>query len=94
MSRFAQEIRFYAPAVLVATLATLLLLRALDRPSALRWVGYGTSLALLGYIDLVALSVVAGHAVGVVVRCGTTGITGSGGSCSPPLVAWRRACRW
>ena len=37
VSRFAQEVRFYALAVLVATLATLMLLRALDRPSALRW---------------------------------------------------------
>src|SRR6185312_2573237 len=36
VSRFAQEVRFYALATLVATLATLLLLRALDRPSALR----------------------------------------------------------
>jgi mannosyltransferase len=68
VSRFSQEIRFYALAVLVATLATLMLLRALDRPSALRWLGYATSLALLGYIDLVALSVVAGHAAGVALR--------------------------
>ena len=68
VSRFAQEVRFYAPAVLVATLATLLLVRALDQPSAPRWLGYAASLALLGYIDLVALSVVAGHAAGVVVR--------------------------
>ena len=68
VSRFAQEVRFYAPAVLVATLATLLLLRALDQPSARRWLGYAACLALLGYIDLVALSVVAGHAVGVALR--------------------------
>ena len=68
VSRFAQEVRFYAFAVLVATLATLMLLRALDRPSALRWLGYATSLALLGYIDLVALSVVAGHAAGAALR--------------------------
>ena len=68
VSRFAQEVRFYAPAVLVATLATLLLLRALDRPSARRWLGYAACLALLGYIDLVALSVVAGHVAGAAVR--------------------------
>jgi len=30
---FAQEVRFYAPAVLAVALATLLLLRALDEPS-------------------------------------------------------------
>jgi len=68
VSRFAQEVRFYALATLVATLATLLLLRALDRPSALRWLAYAVSLALLGYVDVVALSVLAGHAVGVVLR--------------------------
>src|SRR6202021_1054102 len=55
-------------ALLVAMLATLLLLRALDRPSARRWLAYAGCLALLGYIDLVALSVVAGHAAGVALR--------------------------
>jgi mannosyltransferase len=68
VSRFAQEIRFYAVATLVATLAMLLLLRALDRPSAPRWLGYAACLALLGYIDLVALSAVAGHAAGAALR--------------------------
>ncbi len=68
VSRFAQEIRFYAVAVLVATLATLLLLRALDRPSAARWAAYAACLALLGYIDVVALSLVAGHVAGAVLR--------------------------
>jgi mannosyltransferase len=68
VSRFAQEIRFYALAVLVATLATLLLLRALDQASAPRWAAYAACLALLGSIDLVALSVVAGHAAGAVLR--------------------------
>jgi mannosyltransferase len=68
VSRFAQEIRFYSLEVLVATLATLLLLRALDAPSARRWLAYAGCLALLGYVDLVALSVVAGHAAGAALR--------------------------
>jgi mannosyltransferase len=68
VSRFAQEIRFYSLAVLAATLATVLLVRALDRPSAPRWLAYASCLALLGYIDLVALSVVAGHAAGAALR--------------------------
>jgi len=68
VSRFAQEVRFYSLEVLVAMLATLLLLRALDRPSARRWLAYAACLALLGYVDLVALSVVAGHAGGVALR--------------------------
>jgi mannosyltransferase len=68
VSRFAQEIRFYALEVLVATLATLLLLRALDQGTRLRWAAYGACLAALGYVDLVALSVIAGQAGAVVVR--------------------------
>jgi mannosyltransferase len=68
ISRFAQEVRFYSLGVLLATLATLLLLRALDEPSVRRWASYAACLALLGYVDLVALSVVAGHAVGAVLR--------------------------
>jgi mannosyltransferase len=61
VSRFAQETRFYALQVLAAMLATLLLLRALDRPAVRRWIGYGAGLALLGYVDLVALCLIAGH---------------------------------
>ena len=68
VSRFAQEVRFYALEVLVATLATLLLLRALERPSRWRWLAYTACVAVLGYIDLVALSVLAGHAAGVAQR--------------------------
>src|SRR6202451_3145150 len=68
VSRFAQEVRFYSLEVLAAMVATLLLLRAHDRPAARRWVAYAACLVLLGYIDLVALSVVAGHAAGVALR--------------------------
>ncbi len=67
VSRFAQEIRSYALEVLVATLATLLLLRALEKPAARRWVAYGVSVAVLGYLDPVALSAVTGQAAVVVI---------------------------
>ncbi len=68
VSRFAQEVRFYALEVLVAMLATLLLLRALERPTWRRWLAYAAGVTLLGYIDLVALSVLAGHAAGAALR--------------------------
>ena len=68
VSRFAQEIRSYALEVLLATLATLLLLRALDKPAVRRWVAYGACLAVLGYLAPVALAVVTGHAAGVAMR--------------------------
>jgi mannosyltransferase len=97
VSRFAQEVRFYAFAVLAVTLATLLLLRALDRPSAPRWLGYAASLTLVGYIDLVALSVVAGHIAGAVLRCWNdrdrrelwflAAVAGGMAACVPVLIA-------
>ena len=68
ISRFAQEVRFYALEVLIASLATLLLLRALDRPAGRRWVAYGACLAAVGYVDIVGLAVVTGHAVAVALR--------------------------
>jgi mannosyltransferase len=68
VSRFAQEARFYALEVLVAMIATLALLRALDRPDPRRWTLYGASMVLLGYFDLVALCLLAAHAAGAVLR--------------------------
>jgi len=65
VSRFAQEVRFYALQVLLATLATLLLLRALDRPLVRRWAAYAVAVAALGYVDLVALALVTGHLAAV-----------------------------
>ena len=65
VSRYAQEIRFYALQVLLATLATLLLLRALDRPLVRRWAAYAAAVAGLGYADLVALALVTGHLAAV-----------------------------
>src|ERR1700685_4449154 len=68
VSRFAQEARSYAFEVLVATLAALLLLRALDKPSVPRWAAYAVCLAALGYLDPVALAAVTGHATVVAMR--------------------------
>ena len=80
VARFAQEARFYAPQLLAVALATLLLLRALDVPSARRWAAYAACLAVVGYLDLVALSVVVGHVGGVALRCWTER--------RPRLAAW------
>ncbi|WP_405529776.1 glycosyltransferase family 39 protein [Streptomyces avidinii] len=69
VSRYGQEARGYALVVLAATVATLLLLRAFDRPlSPGRWAGYGACLAVVGLLHLVALTVVAGHLVAVLLR--------------------------
>ena len=68
VSRFAQEARSYALEVLLGTLATLLLLRALDKPGVRRWAAYGGCLAALGYLDLVALAAVTGHVAVLAMR--------------------------
>ncbi|MER6180788.1 glycosyltransferase family 39 protein [Streptomyces sp. NPDC001652] len=63
VSRYGQEARSYALVMLAVALATLLLLRALDRPrSPWRWAGYALALVLTGLLHLIALSVVLAHA--------------------------------
>jgi len=62
-SRYAQEARSYAFVSCFAVLATLLLVAALHRPTRLRWLGYTAAVALLGLMNLVALTLLAGHLV-------------------------------
>ncbi|WP_344751063.1 glycosyltransferase family 39 protein, partial [Micromonospora olivasterospora] len=67
-SRYAQEARPYAFVALFGVLATLLLVGALDRPGWRRWAGYAAAVAALGLAHLVALSLLAAHAVAVLAR--------------------------
>ncbi|MEU7619771.1 glycosyltransferase family 39 protein [Micromonospora rifamycinica] len=62
-SRYAQEARPYAFAVCAAALATLLLLRLLERPRFVRYLGYAAVVALLGLAHLVGLLLLAAHAL-------------------------------
>jgi mannosyltransferase len=66
VSRYAQDARPYAFAVLFATLATLLLLRAVDKPGWPRWGWYALAVALLGLSNILAFLLLLGHAVAVV----------------------------
>jgi mannosyltransferase len=63
ISRYGQEARPYAIATFFAALATLLLLRALERPGWRRWVPYALALAAGGASNLLTLAVIAAHAV-------------------------------
>lgn len=67
VSRYAQEARPYALAMCAAAGATLLLLRALERPSTGRWSAYAAVVALLGLLHVVALLLVAAHGAAVLV---------------------------
>ncbi|RKR86302.1 mannosyltransferase [Micromonospora pisi] len=60
-TRYAQEARPYAFTLLVAVLASLFLVLAIDRPRRWLLVAYGTSVLLLGLFDTVALVLLAGH---------------------------------
>ncbi|MFG1950230.1 glycosyltransferase family 39 protein [Micromonospora sp. NPDC048830] len=67
-SRYAQEARPYAFVALFAVLATLLLVRALDRPGWRAWAAYAAAVTALGLAHLVALGLLAAHAVAVLAR--------------------------
>ncbi|MFE5334242.1 glycosyltransferase family 39 protein, partial [Embleya sp. NPDC056575] len=66
ITRYGQEARPYAFATLFALLATLFLLRALEKPSLRDWTLYALAIAATGFGHLVAMSVLAGH-LGLVV---------------------------
>lgn len=59
--RYAQEARPYAFAVAAATLATLLLLVALDHPRWPYWLMYAGAVVLTAFLHLVAVVVLAAH---------------------------------
>ena len=65
VSRYAAEARPYAQVIALTVAATLLLLRALEQPSRLRWAAYAAAVAALGLSHLVALTVLVAHAVPV-----------------------------
>ncbi|WP_435821314.1 glycosyltransferase family 39 protein [Micromonospora parva] len=66
-SRYGQEARPYALATMLAVLATLLLVTALRRPGWARWAGYAVAVAALGLIHLIALTLLAAHALVVLI---------------------------
>ncbi|MFI7077965.1 glycosyltransferase family 39 protein [Micromonospora sp. NPDC049903] len=80
-SRYGQEARPYALATALAVLSTLLLVDALHRPGPRRWAGYAVATAALGLTHLVALTLLAAHAVAVLTAAPRTA---SPGATAPP----------
>lgn len=68
LSWYAQEARAYGITFLFATIATLLLYRALDRPSWPRWIAYAGLVTLVGWAHMLGLLVLLGHAYAVLSR--------------------------
>ncbi len=62
-SRYAQETRPYAFAVAGTLLATFLLLRAVDRPSLGRWIGYVAAALFAAVSHIVTVLVLFGHGI-------------------------------
>jgi mannosyltransferase len=107
VSRYAQEARPYAFATFFAALATLMFLRAMERPRWSNWAIYSVVLACAGTANLIAMCVAAGHLAIVLwdfcqrtVRVGGDGTAESGkvlpgGRLAPegsPLLLVRRFC--
>ncbi|ROR44007.1 glycosyltransferase family 39 protein [Kitasatospora cineracea] len=65
--RYGQEARSYAFVVLLASVALLALLRAVERPTVLRWGLYALSLVGTAYLHLVALTFLAAHGLAVLI---------------------------
>ncbi|HEX8345526.1 MAG TPA: glycosyltransferase family 39 protein [Actinoplanes sp.] len=65
VSRYGQEARAYAFAMLFATLATLLLVLAVQDSRRWHRIAYSVVVLLLGWAHLIAVLVVTGHAVAV-----------------------------
>ena len=63
VSRYAEEARSYALVTMGAAVATLMLLRALEKDTRLRLALYGLSIAFIGLVHFVALTVLGAHAV-------------------------------
>lgn len=101
VSRFAQEVRFYALMMLFAALATWLLVRALERRSWILWAGYAVAMTATGAMEIVALALLAGHAAWVVLRwwqdrsrhrvvCFVAAAVVSAGLCAPVIILGSR----
>jgi mannosyltransferase len=68
MARYAQEARVYGIAFMMVALSTLLLYRAIERPGWRRWCAYGLTVLFVGLAQMLALSMLAGHAFAVLNR--------------------------
>jgi mannosyltransferase len=63
IARYGQEARPYSFAIALVVLATLLMLRAVERPSWRRWLLYGVCLIVAAMAHIVTLTVLPAHAL-------------------------------
>lgn len=65
MTHYGTEVRSYAVVIALTVISTILLYRALDRPTWLRWIGYGLMVYVTGILHFVSLLVLGAHLVAV-----------------------------
>lgn len=93
VSKYAQEGRSYALVTAGVVAATLLLLRAWERPTARRWAAYGAVLLLVGLLHEFSLLILAAHGAAVLltrgagrrVRLGWLAAAAAASLCAAPL---------
>ncbi|MBW5486456.1 glycosyltransferase family 39 protein [Streptomyces bambusae] len=68
VSKYGQEARSYAFVVLAVAAATWLLMRALERPTAARWLPYAVAVAAAGLFHIVSLLFLLPHGIIVLMR--------------------------
>ena len=86
--RYAQEARSYAIVTMLATVATYLLLRAADDGRPRWWAGYGAAVFLAGVFNIFSLTLLAAHALTLLVIAGRRpggGLRPGLGWTGPPL---------
>ncbi|HUZ51145.1 MAG TPA: glycosyltransferase family 39 protein [Streptosporangiaceae bacterium] len=100
-TRYAQEGRPYALTVLVAVLATYLLVEAVTRPGWRWWALYAAAIAVTGFFDLAAVLLIVAHGISLLVARRAAGADGaepatgtiSGGTISDGVLRrWLVAC--
>lgn len=65
VSRYAQEARPYAIVCMLAVLATLQLVRAIQSPKWPNWLWYGLAMLALGYVHMIAITLAVPHLIAV-----------------------------
>jgi mannosyltransferase len=93
VSKYAQEGRSYALVTAGVVVATLLLLRAWERPTPRRWAAYAATLLLVGLLHEFSLLIVAAHGTALLltrgagrrVRLGWLAAAGAAVLCVAPL---------
>lgn len=89
VTRYAQEARAYGIVVMLATVATYLLIRALAEDRWRWWAGYGIAIAAAGLLNAFSLLLVVAHGLSLLLL-----LARARAAVSPAAASPRRLARW